>query len=232
MKALYLVFRRWELAAGYGYTTSRQAKIVLHPDGLGESTDGLETPMLFGKPAPFVSAFVAAVDEAIRAHQPHGGMSTLQQSWLAFCITAVLVTNSMCWARFARASLGTYSLAALSWMFRHSKLPWDALLVASVRVILRYHGITSGHLMIDDTDNARSKAAKALAHLYKLRDKESGGYVWGQSLVFVFYQPAPALSAWYKQTKVLKKQGVPPKQRPQNRRLMCSIPPSSNLPCA
>src|SRR5438874_8434283 len=185
--------------------------------------------MLFGKPAPFVSTFVAAVDDAIRAHQPHGGMSTLQQSWLAFCVTAVLVTNSICWARFERASLGTYSLAALSWMFRHSKLPWDALLVASVRVILQYHGITSGHLMIDDTDNARSKAAKALAHLYKLRDKESGGYLWGQSLVFlvlvtpkismpvgvVFYQPAPELSAWYKTDKALKKQGVPPKQRPR-----------------
>ena len=184
--------------------------------------------MLFGKPAPFVSAFVAAVDDAIRAHQPHSGMSTIQQIWLAFCITAVLVTNSICWARFERASLGMYSLAALSWMFRHSKLPWDALLVASVRVILRSHGITSGHLMLDDTDNARSKAAKALAHLYKLRDKESGGYVWGQSLVFlvlvtpkislpvgfVFYQPAPELSTWYKQVKVLKKQGVPPKQRP------------------
>src|SRR4029434_3833476 len=31
---------------------------------------------------------------------------------------------------------------------------------------------------------------------------------------FVFYQPAPELSAWYKQAKGLKKQGVPPKQRP------------------
>ena len=126
--------------------------------------------MIIGKPAPFVSAFVAAVDEAIRAHQPSCGMSAMQRTWLAFCVTAVLVTNSICWARFERASLGMYSLAALSWMFRHSKLPWDALLVASVRVILRYHGITSGHLLIDDTDNARSKAAKALAHLYKLRD--------------------------------------------------------------
>jgi hypothetical protein len=184
--------------------------------------------MLFGKPAPFVSAFVAAVDDAMRAHQPHGGLSAIQRAWLAFCVTAVLVTNSVCWARFERTSLGTYALAALSWMFRHSKLPWDALLVASVRVILRHHGITSGHLSIDDTDNARSKAAKALAHLYKLRDKESGGYLWGQSLVFlvlvtpkislpvgfVFSQPAPALSAWYKQAKGLKKQGVPPKQRP------------------
>ena len=168
------------------------------------------------------------MDEAIRAHQPNCGLSALQRTWLAFCVTAVLVTNSICWARFERASLGTYSLAALSWMFRHSKMPWDHLLVASVRVILRHHGLTSGNLVIDDTDNPRSKSAKALAYLYKLHDKESGGYLWGQSLVFLilvtptismpvgfgFYQPAPELSAWYKRAKVFKKQGVPPKQRP------------------
>src|SRR6266851_2738302 len=165
---------------------------------------------------------------AIRAHNPSHGMSTMQRAWLAFCVTAVLVTNSICWARFERASLGSYSLAALSWMFRHSKIPWDELLVASVRVILRHYGLNSGSLVIDDTDNKRSKSAQTLAHLSKLRDKESGGYVWGQSLVFlvlvtpkisipvgfVFYQPAPELSAWYKQAKVLKKQGFPPKQRP------------------
>jgi len=97
-----------------------------------------------------------------------------------------------------------------------------------VRVILRHHGITSGSLVIDDTDNQRAKAAKALAHLYKLRDKESGGYIWGQSLVFlllvtpkisipvgfVFSQPAPELSAWDTKEKTLKKQNVPPTQRP------------------
>jgi len=185
--------------------------------------------MIIGKPAPFVSAFVDAVDAAIRAHQPHHAMSVTQRTWLAFCITAVLVTNSICWARFERASLGTYAMAALSWMFRHSKIPWDQLLVASVRVILRHHGLTSGSLVIDDTDNPRSKSAKAIAYLYKLRDKESGGYLWGQSLVFlvlvtpkismpvgvVFYQPAPAISAWYRTDKALKKQGVPPQQRPR-----------------
>jgi hypothetical protein len=184
--------------------------------------------MILGKPAPFVRAFVEVVDEAIREQSPNHGMSAMQRTWLAFCVTAVLVTNSICWARFERASLGTYSLAALSWMFRHSKLPWDELLVASVRVILRHYGITSGSLVIDDTDNPRSKAAKALAHLYKLRDKESGGYLWGQSLIFLlfvtstislpvgfaFYQPAPELSAWYKKEKTLKKQGVAAPQRP------------------
>ena len=185
--------------------------------------------MVIGKPAPFVSAFVDAVDAAIRTHQPQHALSVAQRTWLAFCITAVLVTNSICWARFERASLGAYAMAALSWMFRHSKMPWDHLLMASVRVILRQHGLTSGSLVIDDTDNPRSKSAKTLAYLYKLRDKASGGYLWGQSLVFlvlvtpkislpvgvVFYQPAPELSAWYKTDKTLKKQGIPPKQRPR-----------------
>src|SRR6266478_4322018 len=184
--------------------------------------------MIIGKPAPFVRAFVDAVDEAIRAQSPSHGMSAMQRTWLAFCVTALLVTNSMCWARFARASLGTYALAAFSWMFRHSKIPWESLLAASVRVILRQYGITSGSLVIDDTDNPRSKSATTLAHRYKLRDKESGGYLWGQSLVFlvlltpkisipvgvVFSQPAPELSAWYKKEKTLKKQGIPKNQRP------------------
>jgi hypothetical protein len=166
--------------------------------------------MIMGKPAPFVSAFVAAVDEAIRVHPPSRGMSAMPRTWLAFCVTAVWVTHSRGWARFARARLGTYALAALSWMFRHSKLPWAQLLVASVRVILRYHGIPAGSRVIDDTDKPRSKSAKALAHLDKLRDKESGGYMWGQSLIFlvlvtptisipvgfVFSRPAPELSAW------------------------------------
>jgi hypothetical protein len=107
--------------------------------------------MIIGKPAPFVNVFIDAVDEAIREHSPGHGMSAMQCFWLAFCVTAVLVTNSICWARFERASLGTYSLAVLSWMFRHSKIPWDALWVASVQVILRRYGLTCGHLVIDDT---------------------------------------------------------------------------------
>ena len=165
--------------------------------------------MIMGPPAPLVSAFVDAGDEAMRAQSPSHGLAALPRTGLAFWVTAVLVTNAMGWARFERASLGTYALAALSWLFRHSQSPWDELLVARVRVILRPYGITSGSLVMDDTDNPRAKAAKARAPLYKLRDKESGGYLWGQRLVFrlvvtpkismpvgfAFYQPAPECSA-------------------------------------
>jgi hypothetical protein len=93
--------------------------------------------MVIGKPLPFVTAFVETIDEVIRDQHPGQGLSALQRAWLAFCVTAILVTNSICWARFERASRGTYSLAALSWMFRHAKIPWEPLLVASVRSILK-----------------------------------------------------------------------------------------------
>src|SRR5262245_1105801 len=115
--------------------------------------------MVIGKSAPLVCAFVDAIDAAIRAHQPYQAMSVTQRTWLAFCITAVLVTNSICWARFECASLGTYAMAALSWRFRHSKIPCEQLLVASVWVILRHHNIASGSLVADDADNPRSKSA-------------------------------------------------------------------------
>jgi hypothetical protein len=192
-----------------------------------QSLKPMGTTMVIGKPLPFGHTFVEAVDKAIATHSPGQRLSTHQRSWLAFCVTAILVTNSICWARFERASLGTYALAALSWMFHHAKIPWEYLLVASVRVILASYDITGGSLVIDDTDKQRSKTATTLAHLYKLRDKESGGYIWGQSLVFLllvtptitipmgfaFYQPAPELSAWYKEDKRRKQQGVPKPQR-------------------
>jgi hypothetical protein len=184
--------------------------------------------MVITQPLPFVLAFVDAVDEAIQEHHRGQSLSALQRSWLAFCLTAILVTNAVCWAHFERASLGTYSLAALSWMFRHAKIPWELLLVASVRMLLRHYGITHGSLVVDDTAKQRAKAAKKIAYLHKLRDKESGGCILGQSLVFLlfvtpkitipvgfaFYMPAPELTAWYKQERILKQQSIPPKHRP------------------
>jgi hypothetical protein len=120
-------------------------------------------------------------------------------------------------------------MAALAWMLRHSTMPWDHLLVARVRGILRHPGLTSGSLVSDDTDNPRSQSAQALASLSKLRDQASGGSRWGPSRVFLvlvtpksslpvgvlFSQPAPELRAWYTTDTNCKRQGVPPQQRPR-----------------
>jgi hypothetical protein len=181
-----------------------------------------------GKPAPCVSAFIEAVESASRTPQPHHAMAATQRAWRALCVTAVLVTNAGGGARFERTRLGLYALALLSWMWRHRKIPWDPLLVASVRGMLHHQGLTSGRLVVDDTAHQRAPSAQALAHLDPRRDRASGGSRWGQSLVvlvwgtaqislpvgFVFSQPAPERSAWYKKDNSLRKLGGPKAQRP------------------
>jgi hypothetical protein len=42
------------------------------------------TAMVIVKPAPFVSAFVDAVDQAVREHHPSHGMSAMQRAGSRF----------------------------------------------------------------------------------------------------------------------------------------------------
>lgn len=185
--------------------------------------------MLISQPLPFVTAFIDAINTAIQEHKPGApGLSRTQRWWLGICLMGIMVTNSVCWARFERASLGRYSLAALAWMFRHTKVPWEWLLQMSVQVLLQRYEITAGVLVADDSDKRRSKVTSALAHVHKLKDKTSGGFVMGQCVVFlllvtatltlpvgvVFYCPDPARTAWAKRERVLKQQGIPKRLRP------------------
>ena len=184
--------------------------------------------MFFTQAAPFVSSFVEALNLAIEKHKPGCALSRTQRGWISFCIMAILITNSVCWARFERAGLGGYSLAALSWVFRHSKIPWELLLVISVRVILKRYGIKEGSLVEDDTDKRRSKSTTKIGYLHKLKDKATGGFLMGQCIVFLvlvtpkitipvgfrFYMPDPVMTEWNKKNKALKKIGIPAQQRP------------------
>jgi hypothetical protein len=113
-------------------------------------------------------------------------------------------------------------------MFRKSRIPWEILLQQSVRIILQRYGITEGHIGIDDTDKKRSKSTTKISYVHKIKDKPSGGYIMGQSIVFLvlvtqkvtipvgfsFHMPDPALKAWYKKDCDLKKKGVKKKLRP------------------
>ena len=179
-------------------------------------------------PLPFVTTFIDELNKAIKKYKPNACLLRTQKAWLEFCIMAIFITNSVCWAKFQHASLSKYSLAGLSWMFRNSKIPWELLLHTSVMIILRRYGITEGCLGIDDSDKKRSKSTKRIAWVHKIKNKTSGGYMMGQGLVFVvlitpkitipvgfsFYMPDPELSAWYKENKKLKKEGSPKSQYP------------------
>lgn len=184
--------------------------------------------MFFSSPPEFIAQFVENLDMAIREHKPESRLSSIQKGWLAFCMTGILLTNSVCWKRFERAGLRKYSTAALCWMFRHSHISWDLLLVKSLKLIIRYYGITEAIIAFDDSDRKRSKSTRKISKVHKLKDKSTGGFMMGQSLVFLmlitskvtvpagfaFYMPDPEMTKWTKQNEKHKKAGTPVHQRP------------------
>jgi ribosomal protein L25 (general stress protein Ctc) len=184
--------------------------------------------MLMGEPATFIKNFIQDLDAALGELKSNAKLSGTQKIWLGFCLTGILLMNSVCWAKFERASLGTYKVSALSWMFRDAKIYWNDMLQASVILILKQYDIKEGVIAIDESDRARSKRTKRIHCVHKQKHKASGGYVNGQTVVllllvtesvsfpvgFAFYMPDPALTKWTKEDKCLKKSGVAKKDRP------------------
>lgn len=184
--------------------------------------------MLINQPAAFVNDFIEALNENLAELKPSAKLTAIQGKWVGFCLMGILMLNAINWAKFERAGLGTYKMSALSWMFRHSKIAWELLLIASVMLLLKKHGITRGTIVFDESDRSRSKKTPLIHKTYTQKDKATGGYVNGQTVVllllvtetltfpvgFSFYKPDPAVSAWKKKDKRLKKEGVAKKDRP------------------
>jgi hypothetical protein len=184
--------------------------------------------MWLSQPLPFIEDFIDELGRGLASHDPNLKLSGIQRGWLGFCLMGIILTNSICWARFERMSLGHYKIAALSWMFRQSKIPWTTLLQIGVGLILKRYGITDGVLVTDDTDHQRSKKTPKLYKTHKIKDKGTGGYINGQNIVllllvtekvslpvgFAIYQPDPDKRAWVKADKQLQQQGVKKKNRP------------------
>jgi hypothetical protein len=184
--------------------------------------------MLIKKPVAFIKEFIDSLDEALKELKPNARLTSIQKTWLGFCLMGILMLNAVNWAKFERAGLGSYKSSALSWMLHHSKIAWEFLLRASVITILKQHGITEGTLVLDESDRARSKRTRLIYKAHKQKDKATGGYVNGQTIVllllvtetitfpvgFTFYMPDPTVSTWKKEDGRLKKEGVPKKERP------------------
>jgi len=192
---------------------------------------------------PFIKSYVDFLSDELSRLHPEHRLTNIQKLWISFCLTGILLTNSICWRRYERMSMGSWMLGALSWMFRQSKIDWDKLLVISVKAILSKYGVNSGELEIDDTDRERSKNAKKIYKLGKQKDKKSGGYFNGQSILFlllvtdkitipvgfVFYEMDPVLRAWKKEDKRLRKKKVKKKNRPVEPQRDASYPTKNEL---
>ncbi len=184
--------------------------------------------MLSNEPANFIKIFVEDLNNFLKKFKPDAVLTKIQMAWLTLCLTGILLTNSISWIKFERTFLGKCSIGSLSWMFRHGKIAWNFLIIAGVKLIFIRSGIIDGRLVLDDGDRNRSKSTKRIYKAYKQKDKATGGYVNGQTIIllllvtdtvtipvgFVFYQPDPVLSAWKKEDARLKKKGVQKKDRP------------------
>lgn len=174
----------------------------------------------------FVKLYVELLDKSLRTM--NGRLTRSQRIWLSFCLTAIILTNSICWKAWERWSGGKYTDSALSWMLRKSPIPWNLLLIASIKLIVRRYGIKQGVLVIDDSDHERSKNTTKIGYVHRIRDKKNDGYYQGQNLVFLilvadtitipvgfaFYEPDSVYKKWEKDNKRLKKDGIKKNQRP------------------
>jgi hypothetical protein len=184
--------------------------------------------MLMNEPASFIKSYLEEVNQSIKELNSEAQLTRRQKAWLGFCLTGMLLVNGINWAKFERAGLGKYKIGALSWVFRHAPIAWNTLFIASVKLLLKQCGITKGILVLDESDRARSKRTKRLYKTYKQKDKATGGYVNGQTIVllllvsdsvtipvgFAFYMPDPILSAWRKEDNRLITKGVSTRNRP------------------
>lgn len=177
---------------------------------------------------PCVRRYIDALNFSLKACNGSAVLSARQRAWLCTVLVGIVVTGTLNWAAFERRSLKAFTQEGLRWMFYHAKVAWPLLLKASIGTLLRHYEISSGILVIDDTDKQRSKKTKKIAGAHKVKDKKTGGYFNGQELVFMvlvtnlltlpvgfrWYQPDPVLKAWRKENQRLKREGVPRSQRP------------------
>ena len=181
-------------------------------------------------PVSVVTTFLDALNDSLKAVKPSARLSKAQKTGLAIILMGLIVTETLNWAAFERRSLRKAKPSRLRWIFYSAKIPWQLLLQASIRHLLKHYGISHGTIAFDDSDKQRSKKTPTIPGAHKVKDKATGGYFNGQELVFMvlisdlvtipigfrFYVPDPELSAWRKQNKMLKRRGMSASQRPKS----------------
>ena len=63
-------------------------------------------------PMKFIQNYPTQLQESLSEYNCI--LSSAQRHWLGFCLMGILLTNSICWAKFERMSFKTYTQATLS----------------------------------------------------------------------------------------------------------------------
>lgn len=176
----------------------------------------------------FITAYVMELNAQLKYLTDEKGLSKTQRAWLGFTLSAIIVSNTICWSVFERISCSRYGSAKLLGMFRRAKLPWDMLLLASIQMLIKRYDLQDGILLLDDSDKRRSKNVSKIHAVQKVKDKGTGGYSMAQNIMFLvlvtnkvtiplgfdFYISDKKWQQWKAEDKKLRKAKVPKKDRP------------------
>ena len=80
--------------------------------------------MIINEGLDFIKDYVGSINEIIKSKSPDQKLSRLQCNWLGFIILGLLVTNSLCWSKFARFSIGKYIASSICCMFKKASIAW------------------------------------------------------------------------------------------------------------
>ena len=177
----------------------------------------------------FIRLYISSISDSLSVSNPEYRLTKKQKYWLGFCLTGILLSNSINWSAYSRLSLGGYKIGGLSWMFRKSSIAFSLLFQRSIEHLLNVYELTEGHIVFDDTDNERSKNAVKIHGLGKQKDKKSGGYFRGQNIMYMvlvtkkvtipigfkFYENDPAWLVWKKEDDRLAHKKVKKQHRPK-----------------
>lgn len=177
----------------------------------------------------FIAIYIQGLNDQLKKLNTGADLSKRQMLWFGFVLSAIIVSNSICWEIFGRMSNKRQKAAKLLGMFRRAKISWDKLTIASIHLICDRYNLTEGVLLLDDSDKTRSKNCKKIHAAHKVKDKATGGYSIAQNIMFLalatdkitiplgftFYEPDLEWSRWRNEDRKLKKKGVPKSERPK-----------------
>ena len=177
----------------------------------------------------FIMIYVNELSGQLKLLNAGSDLSRTQKLWLSFVLSAIIVSNTICWSVFERMCNGKHKSTKLLGMFRRGVICWDKLMIASIKLIIKRYNLQAGVLLLDDSDKSRSKHVKKLHAAHKVKDKATGGYSIAQNVMFLvlvtdrvtiplgfaFYEPDADWVAWRKEDRKLKKAGIARKDRPK-----------------
>ena len=177
----------------------------------------------------FVVIYVNDLVGQLKLLNAEADLSRTQKLWLSFVLSAIIISNAICWSVFERMSNGKHKSTKLLGMFRRGVICWDKLMIASIKLIIKRYNLEEGVFLLDDSNKSRSKNVKKLHAAHKVKDKATGGYSIAQNVMFLvlvtdkvtiplgfaFYEPDADWVAWRKEDRKLKKAGVARKDRPK-----------------